>query len=61
MGTPRKFIILLHNRNVTYIIKDWSYGEFYPEIYYYYDVPLHPMRFKLIEQTKKFGHYERLI
>ena len=61
MGSPKHFIILLHYRNITCIIKEWSYGDFYPEIYYYYDIPFQPMRFKLVKQTERFGHYERIL
>lgn len=56
---PHKVYFLLKDNNVIYLVREWHYGDIIPAIYYFY-IRLRPMRFKLVNETKKFIIYERI-
>jgi hypothetical protein len=57
MGANKK-TFLLHSGNIIVIIKEWHYGDFYPQTYYYYKANLTTEVYSKVFEGKKFVHYE---
>lgn len=56
---PNQLIFCLKYRNVIILEREWHYGDFIPDIYYYYE-SLNAYKYGFSYKANKFIMYDRI-